>query len=186
MADSYNSDCQLDYFAASERSPNMLKRLLTHSLFAAALLLLSPLQVLADQVTHPDANVQFYVPDSWSQDHEGEMLFLMSEDETLTMIFWVVESGEVEVALTALETEFKKIMTDFTYNQEDPETTTLNGYQLFYMDGTGKLEGLPAEWEAAVLMADKPLLIMSVALDNAFNRHRADLNKLLGSMRKAK
>lgn len=138
----------------------------------------------AGWLTHEAAGVKVNVPDDWQQSPAGEegMMIVAPKDDSLMVMFWVVEGEDLEAILTAFEPEFKKLVTDIKYTTEKPKDIEINGMKAFYMDGSGKIEGAPADWEIAVVMAAKPLIMISLAKKGAFTTHQEALSKMVNSM----
>jgi len=138
----------------------------------------------AGWLTHEAAGVKVNVPDDWQQDAAGDegMMIVAPKDDSLMVMFWVVEGADLEAILTAFEPEFKKLVTEIKYAKEQPTDVEINGMKAFYMEGSGKIEGEPADWEIAVVMAAKPLIIVSLAKKGAFKTHQADLSKMVNSI----
>lgn len=160
----------------------MLKRLCSALVLSALLFAAVPAQ--AETVSHAEANVQFVVPDSWSQEKDGPTLTISSPDNSLSLMFWVVEPDELEDVGAAIDAALAEIMTEV--DNGEVEETKINGFRAFYVDGTGLLEGHNAEWQAAVLMADKPLVMLALGLEGTFEHFDGDLQRLLKSLRRAR
>lgn len=160
----------------------MLKRLCSVLVLSAFLFAAGP--VLADTVSHAEANVQFFVPDTWSQEQDGATLTISAPDNSMSLIFWVVDVEELEDVGAAIDEALAEIMTEVDHGEV--EETQVNGFQAFYVDGTGLLEGHSAEWQAAVLLADKPLVMLALGLEGTFERFDGDLQRLLKSLRRAR
>ncbi|PIQ28594.1 hypothetical protein COW36_12520 [bacterium (Candidatus Blackallbacteria) CG17_big_fil_post_rev_8_21_14_2_50_48_46] len=140
----------------------------------------------ADWISHEGANVKLYVPDGWKQDVNGDGILVVNpQDESLMVMFWVIDGVDIKAVLDAFGPEFEKIVQDIQYQSEEPGEITINGMQAYYIQGTGQVEGEAADWEVAVIMADKPLIVVSIAQKGAFNRHEATLTKMVKSIKAA-
>jgi predicted Zn-dependent protease len=147
-------------------------------------LFIAPAQ--AEWISHQEANVQLNVPNGWKQDtSEDGILIIGPQDESLMVMFWVLDGEDMEAVLAAFEPEFEKIVTNIKYTKT-PESFTINGMKAIYVEGTGQVEGEPAEFEVAIIIAAKPLIVVSIAQKGAFLKHQSNLTKMVKSIQAIK
>jgi hypothetical protein len=161
----------------------MSKRLF-QALLAATLFLTPALPSFAGTQTHEEAGVQFFVPDDWKEDVDGDMLIISPKDDSIMLMFWVVDSGDLDSALEAATGEFDKIMQDVEYTHEDPQETKIGAFTVHYVDGSATIEGQPVTWEMSVLMGKKPMIVMSIAHEGALDKHMSAVEKIIMSLKK--
>ncbi|MBT9545635.1 MAG: hypothetical protein IV090_09620 [Candidatus Sericytochromatia bacterium] len=146
-------------------------------------LFVSPVQ--AAWMTHPEANVKIDIPDSWKKDVNGNMLTVGPSDDSLAVMFWVVEGSDLEAIMSGFDSELKNIMQDIQYASQEPQEVEVNGFKAYYMQGTGTVDGAAADFEVSILIAAKPLVVFSMAKDGALSTHSSDISALVNSIQAA-
>ena len=143
----------------------------------------SPAAPRAETYKHAEGGVQFELPDGWKAEAEGEQLTVGPEDDTISMVFWVPEGDTFEAAVDALDEELAKTVKDMKLNGE-PKADTHNGMQHVSVSGSGKVEGVQVLFSVDVLMAKKPVIVLSFAAPGMFEKHATAMQSLIKSIKK--
>jgi hypothetical protein len=134
--------------------------------------------------SHPNAGIQFEVPNSWKAEVDGEMMTVSAADGSLSIVFWVPKEVTVDAALDALDTELGKIMKNVKPNGE-PEKGNLNGMMTYSAEGTGEIEGTSIEWSCHLMEAKKPVIALTFAAPGAYDQHQKDVDAFVKSIKKS-
>ena len=138
----------------------------------------------ADVFTHKDAGVQFKLPKGWKAKPDGEVITLSSADESLQVVFWVPDEDTFDAAVKELDKELAKTITNVKTTSKGKQDTH-NGMAHFEEAGTGEVDGVTIAWSVDVLAAKKPLIILTFAAPNLFEKHADAYVKLVNSIKKA-
>jgi hypothetical protein len=134
---------------------------------------------------HAPSGVQFDVPDGWKAEPDGEQIAVSSADETFTVVFWVAAEEEFKDAIDALDEELGKTITHMKVSGQGKEGVH-NGMDYFSKNGTGEVEDVAVLWSVDLLLAKKPLIILTFAATENFNKNIKGYQALVASIRKAK
>lgn len=151
------------------------------ALIAAVSLSVTP-AAQAETHTHSEAGITFDAPDDWNAEADGDVLILTPEDETAMTMFWVSDADNLEAAVGALDEELGKVVEDINV-EEDAKEEEVNGLPVIYSAGTGTVKGEQAHWMVAVVMADKPVILLATFVGEGLQNHAADAKALLDSIR---
>lgn len=162
----------------------MKKKILSFALIACSLLTFAPSAAMAKTMSHPDANISFSIPDSWSDSIDGSTLVLTSPDNLVSMVFFTVAAADFDALMQEVDSAFSNVMSDVEY-AGDPKEISLNGYDAIVLNGTGNTSDTGVEWEAIVLMADQPVVILSFGAEGGFQKHQQVFDKLVKSIKPA-
>jgi predicted Zn-dependent protease len=154
-----------------------------HQLAARSFALNLPLS--SETFTHAQSGVQFDLPDGWKAEPDGEQLAVSSPDETFSVVFWVADEEDFQAAVESLDEELAKTIQNLKMAGEGKEGTH-NGMAYFSANGTGEVEGVAVLWAVDLLKAKKPVIILTFAASEHFNKHINAYKKLIASIRKAK
>jgi hypothetical protein len=127
--------------------------------------------------THKGAGVQFVLPKGWKAKPDGEVITVSTADDSLQLVFWVPD--EVKDLDKELSKTIKNIKTT-----GKPTRDKHNGMAHYEATGTGEVDGVTIAWSVDVLGARKPLLILTFAAPNLFEKHANEYLKLVGSIKK--
>lgn len=133
--------------------------------------------------THSDAGVQFQLPRGWKSKAEGEVITVSSADDSLQVVFWVPDENTFDAAVKELDKELSKTIKNMK-TEGKPSQDTLNGMPHYGETGTGDVNGATIVWSVDVLGAKKPLLILTFAAPNLFEKNADAYEKLLSSIKK--
>lgn len=161
----------------------MKKRFLLSLVLMSALLTGGPTAAWAEMMHQKESQVMLNVPDGWKMSTDNEITTLATTDDLMMVMFWSVEEEELEEALTAWYTEMHKMMTDIKENQEEPEETKVGGFEAVKMDGTGLIDGLETKWDTTVILAAKPLIMVTVSFKDGQQRYGSALKQMLASIK---
>ena len=140
---------------------------------------------VADETfTHGAGGIQFDLPNGWKSTPEGELLTVSAPDDSITMVFWVTEAGDFEAATTALGEELGKMIKKLKFDGELKEDKH-NGMPHASVSGSGQIDGQDIVFSADLLMAKKPVIILTFASPENFEKHGGAYIKLVKSIRKA-
>lgn len=136
-----------------------------------------------DVFTHQDAGVQFQLPRGWKAKPDGEVITVSSADDALQVVFWVPDENSFEGAVKELDKEIGKTIKNMKMT-EKPTEDKLNGMPHYGEVGTGEVNGTMIVWSVDVLGAKKPLIILTFAAPNLFEKNADAYEKLLASIKK--
>jgi hypothetical protein len=133
--------------------------------------------------THKDAGVQFHLPKGWKAKPDGEVITVSSPDGSLQVVFWVPDEDTFDAAVKDLDKELAKTIKNIKTTGK-PSQDTHNGMAHYGETGTGDVEGTTIAWSVDVLGAQKPLIILTFAAPNLFEKYADDYAKLVNSIKK--
>jgi hypothetical protein len=133
--------------------------------------------------THEAGGIQFNLPSGWKSEPDGELLTVSAPDDSITMVFWVTEAGDFEAATEALDTELAKQIKNLKFDGE-PKEGKHNGMPHASVSGSGQVEGQDIAFSADLLMAKKPVIILTFASPENFEKHGSSYMKLVKSIKK--
>ena len=143
-----------------------------------------PAAAQAGQVfTHEEGGIQFTLPDGWKSEVEGEQLTVSPPGGGIGMVFWVPEGDTFEAAVAALEEELGKTVKNAKFDGEAKEDTH-NGMPHAGLSGTGVIEGDEVGFSVDLLMAKKPVIVLTFASAENFKKFEADYMSLVKSIKK--
>lgn len=133
--------------------------------------------------THSDAGVRFKLPKGWKAKPDGEVITASSADDALQVVFWVPAEADFEAAVKELDKELVKTIKNMK-TVGKPSEDVLNDMPHYGETGTGDVEGTTIVWSVDVLGAKKPLIILTFAAPNLFEKHSSAYEELLNSIKK--
>jgi hypothetical protein len=133
--------------------------------------------------THANAGVRFELPKGWKAKPDGEVITVSSADDGLQVIFWVPDEDTFDAAVKELDKELGKTIKNMK-TVGKPSTDTHNGMPHYEEAGTGEVEGVTIVWGVDVLGAKKPLIILTFAAPNLYEKNADGYVKLLNSIKK--
>ena len=133
--------------------------------------------------THKDAGVQFEVPKGWKAKPDGEVITVSSADDSVQAVFWVPDEDTFDAAVKELDKELSKTIKNVKTTSKSKEDKH-NGMAHFEEAGTGEVNGVTIAWSVDVLGAKKPLIILTFAAPNLFEKYADEYMKLVGSIKK--
>jgi len=133
--------------------------------------------------THKDAGVQFQLPKGWKAKPDGEVITVSSADDSLQVVFWVPDEDTFDATVKDLDKELGKTIKNIKTTGK-PTNDTHNGMAHYEETGTGEVDGATIAWSVDVLAAKKPLIILTFAAPNVFEKHAEDYVKLVNSIKK--
>ena len=136
-----------------------------------------------DQFTHKEAGVQFQLPKGWKAKPDGEVITVSSADDALQVVFWVPDEDTFDAAVKELDKELAKTIKNMKTTGK-PTQDTHNGMPHYEETGTGEVEGATIMWSVDVLAAKKPLMILTFAAPDLFEKNAGEYAKLVGSIKK--
>ena len=133
--------------------------------------------------THPQAGVQFQLPAGWKAKPDGEVITVSSADDALQVVFWVPDENTFDAAVKELDKELGKTIKNMK-TEGKPTQDVLNGMPHYGETGTGDVNGATIVWSVDVLGAKKPLILLTFAAPNLFEKNADAYEKLLSSLKK--
>lgn len=133
--------------------------------------------------THSDAGLQFTLPKGWKATPDGTVITVGPADDSVQMVFWVPEQETFDAAVKELENELGKIIKNVKVNDKG-KSDTHNGMPHYSEGGTGEVDGVTIEWSVDVLAAKKPVIILTFAAPQLFEKHADAFVKLIQSIKK--
>jgi hypothetical protein len=133
--------------------------------------------------THKEGGVQFEVPSGWKATPSGDNMTVSSEDGALQVVFWVPDEDSFDAAVKELDKEISKTIKNVK-TVGTPTKDTHNGMPHYGESGTGEVDGTTIAWSVDVLSAKKPVIILSFAAPNLYEKNSAAYEKLINSIKK--
>ena len=133
--------------------------------------------------THKEGGVQFEVPSGWKATPNGDNMTVSSADGALQVVFWVPDEDSFDAAVKDLDKEIGKTIKNIK-TVGTPTKDTHNGMPHYGESGTGEVDGTTIAWSVDVLSAKKPVIILSFAAPNLYEKNSADYDKLIKSIKK--
>jgi hypothetical protein len=133
--------------------------------------------------THKEGGIQFEVPNSWKATPNGDNMTVSSADGGLQVVFWVPAEDSFDAAVRELDKEIGKTIKNVK-TVGTPTKDTLNGMPHYGESGTGDVDGTTIAWSVDVLAAKKPVIILSFAAPNLYQKNSAAYEKLINSIKK--
>ena len=155
----------------------------TFLFFSAGAIGAGPLPQGPETFSHADAGVRFQLPKGWKAKPEGEVITASSADDALQVVFWVPDEDTFEAAVKELDKELGKTIKNMK-TVGKPAEDELNGMPHYGETGTGDVEGTTIVWSVDVLGAKRPLVILTFAAPNLFEKHAGAYEQLLNSIKK--
>ena len=137
----------------------------------------------ANIFTHKEGGITFEVPHGWKATPNGDNMTVASADGGLQVVFWVPDENSFEDAVKDLDKEISKTVKNVK-TVGKPTTDTHNGMPHYGESGTGDVNGATIAWSVDVLSAKKPVIILSFAAPNLYEKNSADYEKLINSIKK--
>lgn len=137
----------------------------------------------ANVFTHKEGGITFEVPHGWKATPNGDNMTVASADGGLQVVFWVPEENSFDDAVKDLDKEISKTVKNVK-TVGKPTTDTHNGMPHYGESGTGDVNGATIAWSVDVLSAKKPVIILSFAAPNLYEKNSADYEKLINSIKK--
>jgi hypothetical protein len=135
--------------------------------------------------SHQASGVQFELPAGWKTEPDGEQITVSSADDSFTLVFWALDETTFEAAIEALDEELGKVVSKAKVSGE-PKKDTHNGMPHVSLDGTGEVEGVAIHWSVDLLMAKKPVVVLTFVSSDDIEKHAGDYAKLVQSIKKIK
>ncbi len=135
--------------------------------------------------SHQASGVQFELPAGWETEPDGEQITVSSPDDSFTLVFWALDETTFEAAIDALDEELGKVVSKAKVSGE-PKKDTHNGMPHVSLDGTGEVEGVAMHWSVDLLMAKKPVIVLTFVAKDSIEKHAGDYLKLIQSIKKIK
>jgi hypothetical protein len=133
--------------------------------------------------THQEAGVRFHLPKGWKATPDGEVITVSSADDALQVVLWVPAEDTFDAAVKELDKELSKTIKNMK-TVGKPAEDLLNGMPHYGETGTGDVEGTTIVWSVDVLGAKKPLIILTFAAPQLFDKHASAYEQLLNSLKK--
>lgn len=135
--------------------------------------------------SHAASGVQFELPAGWTTEPDGEQITVSAPDDSFTLVFWALDETTFEAAIDALDEELGKIVSKAKVSRE-PKKDTHNGMPHVSLEGTGEVEAVPIHWSVDLLMANKPVVVLTFAASDNLEKHAGDYVNLVKSIKKIK
>lgn len=135
--------------------------------------------------THAKGGIQFDLPSGWKAEPDGEQIVVSSADETLTMVLSVAEEDEFQAAVEGLHEELGKTIHNMKVAETGKEDKH-NGMDHFTQHGTGEIEGANIVWSVDLLMAKKPVIVLTFASTENLSKNAKAYIALVASIKRVK
>jgi hypothetical protein len=137
----------------------------------------------ANVFTHKEGGITFEVPHGWKATPDGDNMTVSSADGGLQVVFWVPDEGSFDAAVKDLDKEISKTIKNVKMVGK-PTQDTHNGMPHYGESGTGDVNGATIGWSVDVLSARKPVIILSFAAPNLYEKNSADYEQLINRIKK--
>ena len=94
----------------------------------------------AKEVNFSSARVNFWVPNEWNLERDGEFFVLVEPNEALMIVVVVLEADAIEDALLRWDDEIGQMVDDVS-QLSAPREDNHNGMPSLVLDGTGDVMG---------------------------------------------
>jgi hypothetical protein len=130
------------------------------------------------------AGLQFEKPAGWNQEVQDGRVQITSPDGSLSIIFMVVEQEEnLQAAVNALgqglESAMDNVETDGEMKQE-----THNGMTVYSQSGSGVADGITLYWGADIVMANKPVIVLTTADRSKSGKYSNEVQQFINSVKR--
>jgi hypothetical protein len=139
--------------------------------------------IVDETFKHEAGGIQFNLPAGWKATPDGELLTVSAPDDSITMIFWVTEADDFDAAADALDEELAKQIKSLKFDGE-PKEDKHNGMPHVSVSGSGQVEGQGIAFSADLLMSKKPVIILTFASPENYEKHGNSYMKLVQSIKK--
>ncbi|HWS52542.1 MAG TPA: hypothetical protein VN228_00335 [Pyrinomonadaceae bacterium] len=134
--------------------------------------------------THEEGGIQFTAPDGWKSEVEGEQLTVSPPGGGIGIVFWVPEGDTFDAAVDALGDELEKVVKDPKLDDDSNKQGTHNGMPHASFSGSGTVNGENMAFSVDLLMAKKPVIVLTFASPENFKKYEADYVGLVSSIKK--
>ena len=130
---------------------------------------------------HP-AGVTIAVPRGWRVSSTADTLSLLSPNQAVLMMFFVVEADELDVALRAMDGTIARYLDDPQIRNR--RQTELNGMSAIVADGVGKMDGENVNVGIALALTPigKVLIVLGLARDSAPPERQREVQRIIRSI----
>ena len=134
-------------------------------------------------LSHEEGGIQFTMPAGWKAEKSGEAVTVNAPDKSISVTFWVPEGDTFEAAVDAVGDELEKRIKNPKLNGEGRKGTH-NEMPYYSLSGSGEVNDQDVLFSMDMVMAKKPVIILSFASPENFKRNAAEYNKLLQSIKR--
>jgi predicted Zn-dependent protease len=142
---------------------------------------------MAKTYPHAEAKVEVTIPDNWKVEGDGDTLTATSADETLGLIFTVLEAKDVDSVLEGLDKELESFIKDLR-PKKDAAVVTINRMKGMTIDAEGKIEGVPMDIGMMILEAPsgKVVMVLGFAAKGTMGKHEPAVQAIFTSLKPTK
>lgn len=152
---------------------------------AAPLMLAGRAAAAVETFTHEEGGIEFTVPDGWKAEQEGEQFTASPPDGSIGVVFWVPEGDTFDAAADALGDELEKTIKNAKLDGEGKDGTH-NGMRHASFSGSGVMGGENIIFRVDMLMAKKPVIVLTFGSPEVIKQYADEYHSLLGSIKKVK
>jgi len=137
--------------------------------------------------TNNTAGISIDIPSVWKLDSKGEVMTGQSADDTVGLMFWVIDQADSKEALKLLDKQIDKVVTRASW--EKPKERAINGLKGFSVDGKGTVAGKQADLMVALLgptPTHKGIIVFAAVEHAKAEPHKVELMNIFASLRPAK
>ncbi|MCO4770069.1 MAG: hypothetical protein KDA24_08580 [Deltaproteobacteria bacterium] len=138
------------------------------------------------EVVYRRAKVKIAVPKGWTSQEEDDVLTLSAADESVQVLFTILEASAIDAALDELGSELDEMIKNPRF--EEPEDAVFAGMPARILEGTGTIEGTAVELGLALIdtPADKVLLVLGLGEEGRMTKNQAAIDALFAGIRPLK
>ena len=140
-------------------------------------------QNMNEWLTHPKANVEFWVPGPWPIRPNPDFILVQSPDEMVSVFYRALKGEDVEFAIEQIEIELDERFDDVEILQE-PEVIFVNRLEAVISRGIATLDGEKMVWAAVVYFnQDRALLAFGFGYEEMIEEHLPALDFMIHAVR---
>lgn len=130
--------------------------------------------------THEDSGLSFTLPGGWTYTQEGDHFEAASEDDEVSLLFFVGQGNDVPEMIDAIMDELADIIQKPGVSEEYNEEK-INGLTQVYVEGDGYIEGERIDWDLTLVLGSDSAMVI-VALGE-IERFQGMMDRIYNSIR---
>jgi hypothetical protein len=141
----------------------------------------------AEVHTNNTAGISIDIPSVWKLEAKGEVMTGQSADDTVGLMFWVVDQADAKESLKLLDKQIEKVVTKASWQK--PVERAVNGLKGFSVDGKGVVAGKKADLMVALLgptPTNKGIIVFAAVEHAKAEPHKVELMNIFASLKPSK
>lgn len=139
---------------------------------------------MAETFDHNAAGMSIWFPDDWTISTEGDMLEASTPDETAYIqLLALSDVKTMDEAVDLYMQEMDNFVKNFKTIDEG-ENIEINGLNVFYVDGKGRVEGALMDISIALVVTKKAIvMIIAFSTEESTARYAKDFEEIVSSVK---